>query len=666
MLSAIVVSGDITLRGGEDGFELFTNHLEVLAECCCPPENIIITPGNHDVTWYTDPGSPERYKFFLEHIRSKGYVTPLLDGIDIDPAGQNISGTGNKHVFMDPRKELVIIPINTCNYSGVRQTIDSITEEQWENTTISGLDAAKSKDVIKKLRMHDIARVSGGQLTAIRRLCNSEFGGVEPTIKIVVQHHHILPVSTTEEIKPFESITNLGLLRNFYRDYGINVVLHGHKHAGFLYWDHVYDFSSLKPSTPQKVLVVSGSTIGAPDSRKGEVCRLIEIRVNRNVPQVKIERIPVVEMGEQFRHSAKAILNLWGDEYSTISSSPIVLQGNDVDQAYDRLLSLFEDAPKGRVYNLLCIIKDPSGADEPRANYPETLKTQLPSLLRWWQRDKSQLESRLHFTHGSRIASNNQLRRVMDVLQQKQGTSRAVISLLNPKVDDVSDGKRRFPAFSLIQFIIREVGGEKRLDCMGYFRKQELKYWWPLNVAELRYLQKNVLQAIVHQYQETGLDTGSIILFSEMAYCSPSPPKAFVPEIDRIYDERHEELSAMAYAIISNSMPQREKYLDDLVRIIEELTPSETPDPDGPPVATEGIKFLLDQAKFYAKHGQSSILESFIDQLEELHQKNVEYDKKIASEDPYPETHLEWTQYVKERVDRITALVKSLANSSLR
>jgi hypothetical protein len=32
-----------------------------------------------------------------------------------------------------------------------------------------------------------------------------------------------------------------------------------------------------------------------------------------------------------------------------------------------------------------------------------------------------------------------------------------------------------------------------RLDCVGYFRKQDLTLWWPVNIAELRRIQSRVL-----------------------------------------------------------------------------------------------------------------------------------------------------------------------------
>src|SRR5215213_1619 len=49
-LDAIVVTGDITVANHEAGFAAFTGLLDQLGEVCPPPEKVIVTPGNHDVT----------------------------------------------------------------------------------------------------------------------------------------------------------------------------------------------------------------------------------------------------------------------------------------------------------------------------------------------------------------------------------------------------------------------------------------------------------------------------------------------------------------------------------------------------------------------------------------------------------------------------------------
>src|SRR5262249_4945400 len=81
-LDAIIITGDVTTRGRPQGFGELTGLLSELGRALPEPKHIVIVPGNHDVAWGTPSGSPERYSTFIEGVRTAGYVTPLLDGID--------------------------------------------------------------------------------------------------------------------------------------------------------------------------------------------------------------------------------------------------------------------------------------------------------------------------------------------------------------------------------------------------------------------------------------------------------------------------------------------------------------------------------------------------------------------------------------------------------
>ena len=44
----------------------------------------------------------------------------------------------------------------------------------------------------------------------------------------------------------------------------------------------------------------------------------------------------------------------------------------------------------------------------------------------------------------------------------------------------------KFPSFAMLAF---KLHGD-RLDATAFFRKQEMRYWWPINVAEIASLLK--------------------------------------------------------------------------------------------------------------------------------------------------------------------------------
>jgi predicted MPP superfamily phosphohydrolase len=117
-LDAVVISGDITQAHALDGFEALDQTLGALGNCLPAPDHILVVPGNHDVKWGTDPSSAERYESFINHTRSRGYITPFLDGIDL-PVADGTAHTDHQ-LFLDRGMvQIVALP-------SAAQTADSI------------------------------------------------------------------------------------------------------------------------------------------------------------------------------------------------------------------------------------------------------------------------------------------------------------------------------------------------------------------------------------------------------------------------------------------------------------------------------------------------------------------------------------------------------------
>jgi hypothetical protein len=105
-----------------------------------------------------------------------------------------------------------------------------------------------------------------------------------------------------------------------------------------------------------------------------------------------------------------------------------------------------------------------------------------------------------------------------------------------------------------------------------------------------------------------------------------------------------------------DKMPTLERwreYLDDLI-------PEKEPDPDGVPVALEGVFYAHDEAKRFAAHHPDSILATLAEHLERLHQLNRGYQKKIAEVSVVGQkAHTQWRIEVVKLVDKIkTELAK--------
>jgi 3',5'-cyclic AMP phosphodiesterase CpdA len=683
-LDAIVVTGDITVANHEAGFASFTGLLSQLGEVCPPPQKVVVTPGNHDVTWKTPPSSEERYTNFLRHVRSKGYITPILDGVDITE-GVNTQDL-TQHYLLSPNSDWLIFPINSSNYCGSVEPLTQISDADWEKIPVLLNEAEQGtiRAQLEKFRLHDVARISHAQLTALRNLLlNIDLkvatAGSDPahTIRIAILHHHLSPVSTSEEFKSFESITNLGLLRAFLRANGIHIVLHGHKHAGHIYWDYINDYSSQAIGAGHHVLVISGSTIGGNDYRDDEVCRLIDIRPREHTPTLSVARIPSVPPGTRLTLPNFRIFNLWHQDSELVKSDAHmkVIVGDTFSKVYARVLSLFEGKrPYDEVENISCTITDATTALTLPAAYPdipgvkkEARQDWLDDLVSWWQRKETILSHKLHFTHGSRIfayeGNIDQFERVVSMLKDKANSGRAVIVLINPIIDRISDKHQKFPAFTLAQFFVhRNDNGSLSLDCIGYFRKQEIKYWWTVNVVELAKLQREIFRRIEDVHR--GINLGSITTVAAIAFAGTAPPKVVVPAIDRAFDQDQDALWSMTYAIFSTSLKERETLLEYWDHFLNDLIPAETPDPDGVPVAVDGIKFVLDLTRRFAKHQPTSPAELLIDELQRLYNLNAKYAEDTLIEEPDRARHDSWREAVIASVRKIKAALTELRATS--
>ena len=70
-IDAVVVSGDLTNRAEQDGFDEFAQLAKTLSKHL-EPRQVLVVPGNHDVAREHGPGDPQRYNEFLRVTRGLG------------------------------------------------------------------------------------------------------------------------------------------------------------------------------------------------------------------------------------------------------------------------------------------------------------------------------------------------------------------------------------------------------------------------------------------------------------------------------------------------------------------------------------------------------------------------------------------------------------------
>ncbi len=294
----VAISGDFTIQGDEQGFIDFRKWLtERVSEGSLPSyENIIITPGNHDVIWRVENREgwhKERYKYIFENLckflphayvpecdpslNYKNFTIPTkpstsLGGLTTVAKLGKVEIDKSFPFLLDLEKDILLFAFNSTLGCGVYLPTDSNIIQP-----LGGLCAIFDKnDVIKekiiKIRnsykeslLVDAGLVGEDQLkyfsnlmTKIRNRLGSKYNRLT---KIAILHHHISQLWRQQlEVKIFESVLDAAQLKQSLIEYEFDMVLHGHKHTNHVSLDgSIIPISSKKPFSP--ICICSGGTI---------------------------------------------------------------------------------------------------------------------------------------------------------------------------------------------------------------------------------------------------------------------------------------------------------------------------------------------------------------------------------------------------------------------
>jgi hypothetical protein len=680
-LDAIVVTGDVADKNNEGGYEAFLDLIGALGTTKPAADRIVVLAGNHDVKSGLRPGDPERYEKFVRFIRRAGFVTPLLDGIDSLP----VPATDVlKHLVSSD--DIQLIPIDSSAYSQVLLNV-GISVTAWNNLEAAVRGVPAELDALRKLKLADAARVSGLQLDEIRRMLGTitDTGSRLP-LRIAALHHHLLPVSTREEIRGYESLTNLGLIRQFLRDQGIAIVLHGHKHTQFSYVDHISSYQ--EPNGKAVALrVISGAAASGSDLERMDVLRLIEIELTTGILHIRRVGAGIPGTIMTVGTAERLTFSRPGSARVLEADGCTVIEGQEVEVVYPQLVATVS-GKMGEVDHVVCRVEHsprleeiaplypgvppapgtPEAEDEPAVAAHKRLE-QFRDLVTWWQfptAPSSPLDQPA-FTHGSRIRRYNghldQVAAAIEALVADRTTSRGIIILLNPPADRVSALDVPFPSFCLIQFKVQlSDNAPPTLNCTAFFRKQEVRYWWLVNLAELSELQREICDGLGQKrdvQQLKNIRPGSITTIAARAHAGKSAPKVQVPLIDRYYSLNRERLIGMVNALVWDHMPGREEYANEWLRVFFELNPPETPDPDGLAIAQDGLKYVKDEI---GRHSESSSLRederlrALHRALEQLLAENQAFAVLQQKEQANSAKYDAWRERIKPLIERVIEL----------
>lgn len=690
LLDGILFTGDAQDKGMPNGHVALRGALEeslrgVLREGW----KFVAVPGNHDIPKGSEPGSADRYAEFMKAWRDNDpkAVTPWFDDLDADP----IPATEyDDHRFVAQDKSWEIYPINSCNWSHTQVALPDDVKAAFEKLAheISLLDSHKAVELAALLKdgirapverqlLYDIARVSGRQLAAMKPLIRAGSAAPRAPLRIVVLHHHLMAPTLREEVRAFSDILNLASFRTYLRQNEVDVVIHGHKHVDAIAYDSVYDHGASSQSDPRRLLVISGGTFDGGQDESG--MSLIGISGLPGAPRIDIERIPLGREGFDLKRLPAHSARLWRiNEH--VPGGPVVIHGDNINDVYARavqaateeakmaMLIVHLDLPQpeldgdGRIKSLPFPIAypDPNANGAPSGADRQSTAAWAEDLADWWQLPRSSLESRIPYIHGTRLrrfaSQFDQIKRIVALLKSSSTTSRAVAVLVDPLRDFRPNGDGEdFASFCLIQFRRRSKDGGTHLDCTAYYRAQEFKHWWPINVAELRRLQIEVSK-------ELNWNTGRIttIAADARAVATRSPGQVAIPVVDRWLDQSPEKLIALASHLCGDArkwgdgtvLNEWRKYLNFQRQCAEPAAFN----PDGAPVAVEALEVLA--AYMEAHSDNDEHFSATTARLRRLARENRNYERSSKDRRAFND----WSENVRILCHELLETIKDTPN----
>jgi hypothetical protein len=147
---------------------------------------------------------------------------------------------------------------------------------------------------------------------------------------------------------------------------------------------------------------------------------------------------------------------------------------------------------------------------------------------------------------------------------------------------DLNDGS--YPALVLVQCTIVRRDGVRRLDCFAHFRKQEMQYWWAVNVAEVARLQHEIWAGL-----DEPTELGEIVTFAAVAHWGQALPRVAVPLLDLLIEDEP-RLWRLALAV-GDRGPRDAAVAEDWERLLDDLQGAGR---EQPPRPKDGARALLE------------------------------------------------------------------------
>jgi hypothetical protein len=577
----------------------------------------------------------------------------------------------HRHRLLAADRAWAIFPINTSNWSHVSSVLPNPLSDVWDAIpdAMAAGDAVLADQLrtqLQSLARYDMARVSELQLEALRAIvADTSIPDRGHQLRLAVMHHHLRSPTLREELKLLADISNLEQVRTFLYSSDIEVVVHGHKHEHAMYFDHIYADGN---EVAHRALVVSGATFEV--RREQDAMRLIIVDGLPHVPMVTIQPLSLPRAGASWQAGPSIERRLWaqksniGGPVTIVPSTPVMIEGSDIDEVYVRACAAASSDAKRNTLIVHLELPDDDGSKLPLpADYPlpDTMSSDardewLRDLVNWWQRDRSLLEHRIPYIHGARLrrygGKIDQIKRIIELLRIKEST-RAVAVLVDPFRDFTPTAtNEEFASFCLVEFRRRtRSDGVIVVDAIAFYRAQEFARWWPVNIAELRFLQREIGEALA--FRPGRITT----IAADARTIARSPTQVAMPIIDRLLDQAPEKIHLLADALVHRSVRnERQKAaLADWREALGELRDAANAayNTDGISIAIEGLRALaayIEVGSFVGDTGAATI----VVKLRELADQNEGYDRTKRELEDFKR----WSRTALQRVTELEELTE--------
>ncbi len=294
----IIVSGDIAETGNASEFAQAAAWLAKLRDSVRKQphpqldwnaERVLLTGGNHDVDWSCTDRSPgARHATFQQHFAD--YPHPHLERA---PELRELQ------VVSYPQSGLDIALLGSSEYGGQRDPELSALLEKLRAAAHAAFttdDHAAYERLRREVDRIDPSLVHQSDLSRLRT------HPWKHPIRIAVLHHPVSPIPSALQVARFSALINAGAVKDACLFAGIQIVLHGHEHSGWIgreSWPGLHG---------ERVLhVVSAPSLGSREvgERRGyNEIRLVREGENRHIVEIR----QFVQQGADWRVSEVALV----------------------------------------------------------------------------------------------------------------------------------------------------------------------------------------------------------------------------------------------------------------------------------------------------------------------------------------------------------------------